>query len=151
SGRQLLVAKDTLDDLDAILSIEQPEIEVGGYQRHEKDVYPPANTGRKFASVRMRATSSRLSPWISIWPSFTVPPAPQAFCIALARRCFSGRPMPTNPFTTVTVLPPRPAFCRMMSTRPRFFRGLSLVFWSGLDVDASGPGGRSAPDKAEKG
>jgi len=38
---------------------------------------------------------------------------------------FSGRPIPTNPFTTVTVLPPRPAFCRMMSTRPRLFRGLS--------------------------
>src|SRR5438034_912163 len=30
--------------------------------------------------------------------------------------------MPTKPFTTVTVLPPRPAVCRMISTRPRFFR-----------------------------
>lgn len=27
-----------------------------------RTVYPPANTGRKFASVRMRATSARLSP-----------------------------------------------------------------------------------------
>jgi hypothetical protein len=32
--------------------------------------------------MRIWATSSRLSPWISIWPSFTVPPVPQAFCIA---------------------------------------------------------------------
>jgi hypothetical protein len=27
-----------------------------------RQFYPPANTGRKFASVRMRATSARLSP-----------------------------------------------------------------------------------------
>src|SRR5687768_11175694 len=31
--------------------------------------------------------------------------------------------MPTKFFTTVTVLPPRPAFCRMISTRPLDLRG----------------------------
>jgi hypothetical protein len=42
--------------------------------------------------------------------------------------------MPVNPVTTVTVLPPRCAVCRTMSTRPRFFAWLG-----GTGVDWSGP------------
>src|SRR5262249_2185274 len=45
----------------------------------------------------------------------------QAF-IFLANCSFSGKPIPTKFLTTVTVLPPRPAFCRTISTRPRLFR-----------------------------
>jgi hypothetical protein len=104
------------------------------------------------ASVRIRATSVRWSPWISIWPFFTVPPVPQARCIALASCSFSGRPMPTKFLTTVTVLPPRPAFTRRTSTRPRFF-------FAGFAADAgatsggglSGAGGRPSLDRAAKG
>ena len=110
---------------------------------------PPANTGQNPASVRMRATSGRLSPWISIRPSFTVPPVPQAFCIALASCSFSGNPMPTKPVTTVTVLPPRCAVCRRMSTRPRFLRGETSA--SGATEDSDGPGGNPSLGRAAKG
>jgi len=37
---------------------------------------PTEKTGLKPASVRMRFISSRLSPWISMHPFFTVPPTP---------------------------------------------------------------------------
>src|SRR5579862_360842 len=60
-------------------------------------------------------------------PSFTVPPVPQAFCISLASDSFSGRPIPLKFATTVTVLPPRCAVWRMISTRPRFFGRCSLL------------------------
>lgn|GEM_PF-2515140 len=46
--------------------------------------HPPAITGRNPASVKSWATNSRLSPWISICPSLTVPPAPHDFCIFFA-------------------------------------------------------------------
>jgi len=38
----------------------------------------PEKTGLKPASIKMRFTSSRLSPWISMQPPFKIPPTPQA-------------------------------------------------------------------------
>ena len=84
----------------------------------------------------MRFTSSRLSPWISMRPSFTVPPTLQAFCIFLASSFFSGRPIPGKLLTTVTALPPRCAVWRMMSTRPRF-----VFFFPRLEVFSGAPAG----------
>jgi hypothetical protein len=49
---------------------------------------------------------------------------------------------------TVTVLPPRCAFCRMISTRPRFLGGTGDSTASGRD---SGAGGRPAPLRPAKG
>ena len=40
---------------------------------------PPPQTPAGIPLAEIRATCSRLSPWISMQPSFTVPPAPQAF------------------------------------------------------------------------
>jgi hypothetical protein len=89
--------------------------------------------------------ASRWSPWISIWPSLTVPPVPHVFCIFFARASFSGSPMPTKFFTTVTVFPPRPALERMMSTRPRLRLGAGGVGSPGL------PGGRPVLSRAANG
>ena len=54
--------------------------------------------------------------------------------------------MPTKFCTTVTVLPPRPAFTRMMSTRPLDLRGGSFRF-----VSFELPGGSSTPFKSANG
>src|SRR5580765_2568605 len=54
--------------------------------------------------------------------------------------------MPTKFCTTVTVLPPRPAFTRMMSTRPLDLRGGSFRF-----VSFELPGGRPALFKSANG
>src|SRR5581483_1541563 len=60
--------------------------------------------------------------------------------------------MPTNPLITVTVLPPRPAVWRMMSTRPRFFRvGLASVGCTGAAGELSTPGGSPSLDKRSNG
>jgi hypothetical protein len=67
-----------------------------------------------------------------------VPPVPQAFCIALASCSFSGRPMPIKFLTTVTVLPPRPAFCRTISTG----HDSSAPVWILRVRGICGPGGR---------
>src|SRR2546423_4833728 len=109
----------------SLLQHRKALIELGNdflYQVRLVHFHPPAKTGRNPASSRIRATSARLSPWISMRPSLTVPPVPQAFCIFLASNSFSGSPMPTKCVATVTVFPPRPAVWRMMSTRPRSFR-----------------------------
>jgi hypothetical protein len=116
---------------------------------HSREVpHPPAHTGRKPALARIRATDSRWSPWISIHPSFIVPPAPQAFCISLASLSISAGPMPVKPVTTVTVLPPRCAVWRTISTRPRFFFGAAGATSRGV---ISGADGRSMFLRAAKG
>ena len=107
-------------------------------------IYPPAKTGLKPASIRMSFTSSRLSPWISMQPSFNVPPTPQALRIFLASSCFSERAIPVKFLTMVTALPPRCAVWRMMSTRPRlvFFCPRLEVFKGTTGTGFYGPAGR---------
>ena len=51
--------------------------EIGAPWEEPPLTHPPAKTGLQPASVRMRFISSRLSPWISIQPSFTVLPKSQ--------------------------------------------------------------------------
>src|SRR5262249_3171652 len=76
--------------------------------------YPPASFVR-YRPARWAATRSRWSPWISITPSFTAPPEPQR---RLSSRATSAPSAGGTPSTSVTVLPFRPAFVRLMRTTP---------------------------------
>src|SRR5258708_12072038 len=71
--------------------------------------------------------------------------------MTLASCSFSGRPMPTNPVTTVAVLPPRRAVCRMISTRPRFFfAGFASVRCPESTATDSGAGGSPSLERPSK-
>ncbi len=79
--------------------------------------YPPArftvNPRRESSATR----SSAWSPWISIAPSFTVPPVPQRRFKSPASALMASSP-PGTPVTTVTVFPPRPLVSRRTRTIP---------------------------------
>jgi len=68
----------------------------------------------------------------------------QAARIRLANCSFSGRPIPVNPSTTVTVLPPRPPVSRRISTRPRFFTGAAGTETAAV-LETEGGGAEGSP------
>src|SRR3990167_7555730 len=57
------------------------------------------------------------SPWISITPSFTVPPVPQA-ALSCLPSAVSPAASSATPLTRVTALPPRPLVSRETRTVP---------------------------------
>ena len=87
---------------------------------------PPASLTLKPRLLNSSSKSCRWSPWISIAPSFTVPPAPH-FALSCLSSSFSCASSPGTPVITVTPLPLRPfVSLPTLTTPPPPRRGL---FW----------------------
>ena len=86
---------------------------------------PPASLTLKPRLLNSSSKSCRWSPWISITPSFTVPPAPH-LALSCLSSSFSCASSPGTPVITVTPLPLRPFVSLPTLTTPHRPRGAAL-------------------------
>ena len=93
--------------------------------------YPPARLTLYPKAVNFAITFSQWSPWISIFPSLTVPPEPHNF-LSCCASAVSSVLLPITPSITVTVFPPCPFRSRLTRTMPSLFR----VGWVSLIATA---------------
>src|SRR6185369_4671669 len=80
------------------------------------------------------------SPWISITPSFTAPPAPH-FCLSALAISSSTAGRAAMPLTVVTVLPRRPCVSRRIFTTSRGFAPGLAVACAGFAASLGAAGG----------